>query len=205
MTRSLSAPGAPETPGRRRLWLVRHGETAWNASGLVQGQRDPGLTSKGRAQAGRCARSLVAGREVEALYSSDLRRALETAAPLAEALELPVRVEPGLRERALGDAEGLPSALLGPSSSGVELGRVVDADAAPEGGETVRQLYERVALCATRLVASHRKDVVLVCHGGVVRVLLAWIDGVTPEEMTWPEIDNGVPIVRSLPSALIGA
>lgn len=200
MSLCSSAPILPDggyVPDRR-LWLVRHGESTWNAAGLVQGQLDPGLSAAGREQAGRCAGLLAARRTPEAIYSSDLRRALETAAPIAEALGLPVFIEPCLRERSLGEAEGNPSALLGPRHSGIDGARVADADAAPEGGESVRQLYERAAACAARILASHGGDVVFVCHGGVVRVLLAWLDGVGPEEMTWPVVDNALPIERGL-------
>lgn len=184
----------------RQVWLVRHGESTWNAKGIVQGQLDPGLSASGRQQALLCARILAGQAEPEALYSSDLRRALESAAPIAQAVGLEVRVEPELRERSLGDAEGRPDTMLGAERSGVERGRVVDADAAPEGGESVRQLYDRAASCAARILASHRGDVVLVCHGGVVRALLAWLDGVAPDEMAWPDVENGVPIVRRVPT-----
>ncbi|HTX63075.1 MAG TPA: histidine phosphatase family protein [Acidimicrobiales bacterium] len=182
--------------GVRRVWLIRHGESTWNEKGIVQGQLDPGLTRLGREQAARCARTLAEGMRAEALYSSDLRRALESAAPIAEALGLELQVEADLRERSLGDAEGSPNPTLGPARSGISEGRVVDADAAPAGGESVRQLYERAVTCARRVLSRHRGDVVLVCHGGVVRVLAAWLDGATPDGMTWPEVDNSVPIVR---------
>ncbi|HVC13673.1 MAG TPA: histidine phosphatase family protein [Acidimicrobiales bacterium] len=201
---SATASRDGNTP-TRRLWLIRHGESTWNASGLVQGQLDPPLSRSGREQAARCARALAAGPGPEALYASDLRRALETAAPIAETLALRVRREAALRERALGDAEGNPTSDLGPRRSGIEAGHVVDADVGPAGGESVRQLYDRAARCVARILSAHTGDVVVVCHGGVVRVLLAWLDGVTPDAMAWPEIDNGVPIVRSLPSALICA
>jgi 2,3-bisphosphoglycerate-dependent phosphoglycerate mutase len=185
----------------RRLWLVRHAESTWNSKGLVQGQRDPGLSPNGRRQVARCVRTLAAEGAPEALYSSDLRRARESAVPIAEAFGLVVRVEPALRERSLGDAEGSPAAMLGPERSGVSSGRVVDADAAPIGGESVRELYERVASCAARILSLHRGDLVLVCHGGVVRALSAWLDGVAPDEMAWPEVENGVPILRRVPFA----
>ncbi len=75
---------------------------------------------------------------------------------------------------------------------------MADADAAPEGGESVRRLYERAAACAARILAAHVGDVVLVCHGGVVRVLLAWLDNIGPDEMTWPVVENALPIERDL-------
>lgn len=181
------------------MWLVRHGESTWNVRGLVQGHQTlPALTAGGLRQARRCARSL-AGAPVRAVYSSDLRRAVETAAPIARAFGLEVVEDPRLRERALGVAEGTPSALLTPQRSGIAVGRVVDADAAPDGGETVRQLYERAAACASELLAAHAgEEIVLVCHGGVVRALLAWLDAVGPDDMPWPEIPNAVAIGRSV-------
>lgn len=195
----------PDPRSRRRLWLVRHGESTWNASGLVQGQLDPGLNHAGRRQAERCAGVIASGPTPASLYSSDLRRATETAVVIAGALGLDVRLEPDLRERSLGDAEGRPSAALDASRSGIDGGLVVDADAAPDGGESVRQLYTRAVGCAERILPSNRRGAVLVCHGGVVRVLLAWLDGIGPDGMPWPDIENGVPIVRSLPSALLRA
>jgi probable phosphoglycerate mutase len=184
----------------RQLWLVRHGESTWNATGMIQGHQDPGLSPLGRIQAADCARRLASRMSAARLYSSDLRRAVETAAIIGEALALDVRIEPMLRERSLGTAEGEPSALFGREDSGVSGGRVVDADAAPEGGESVRQLYERAASCAARILSAHAGDVVLVCHGGVVRVLIAWIDGVGPDQMIWPEIENGAAILRPVPA-----
>lgn len=188
--------------GDRGLWLVRHGESTWNAMGLVQGQMDPGLSPSGRRQAAECAWTLAAQPRPEALYSSDLWRALDSAVPIGEVLGLEVRVEGGLRERSLGEAEGSPWPTLGADRSGVAKGRVVDPDAAPAGGESVRQLYDRVASCAARILSVHHGDVVLVCHGGVVRVLLAWLDGIGPDEMAWPDVQNGVPILRKDPCAL---
>lgn len=188
----------------RRLWLVRHGESTWNALGLVQGQVAlPTLSALGIRQARACARAL-AGESITALYASDLRRALQTAAPIGRSLGLEVNIDPRLRERSLGTAEGTPSALLGPDRSGIAGGRVVDADAAPESGESVRQLYARATECAAELLREvDDGDVALICHGGVVRVLLAWIDGVTPDEMAWPDVANGDAVVRLVPDPVL--
>jgi probable phosphoglycerate mutase len=181
----------------RRLWLLRHGESTWNSLGLVQGQAEgSGLTPRGFLQADACAREL-AGAPVSALYSSDLERAARTAAPVASSLGLPVLLDARLRERALGIAEGAPTANLGPEHSGVVDGRVVDADAAPPGGESVRELYDRAVGCVERILVDHPAgDLVLVTHGGVVRVVLAWLEGSGPDGMGWPEIENGRPVGR---------
>ncbi|MGH8982071.1 MAG: histidine phosphatase family protein [Acidimicrobiales bacterium] len=194
-------------PASRRLWLVRHGESTWNALGLVQGQVTvPTLTAFGMCQARAQADSL-SGEPITWLYSSDLRRALQTASPIGRALGLDVHLDVRLRERSLGTAEGTPSALLGPERSGIAEGRVVDADAAPEGGESVRQLYRRASECVTELLrAGGDGDIALVCHGGIVRVLLAWLDEIEPDEMSWVDVDNGSAIVRAAPApALAGS
>jgi broad specificity phosphatase PhoE len=90
----------------RRVLLWRHGRTAWNVQRRFQGQADPPLDDVGRAQA-REAAALLASVEPDAIYSSDLVRATETAAALAALTGLPVRLDPRLRERSLGRWEGL--------------------------------------------------------------------------------------------------
>jgi broad specificity phosphatase PhoE len=113
-----------------------------------------------------------------------------------------VRYDARLRERSFGAAEGGPSALLGPDRLGIDAERVVDADAAPGGGESVRQLYERASSFVRRLVSCHGDgDLVVVCHGGVLCVVLAWLDGVGPEGMAWPPVANGLVVCRSLDHA----
>lgn len=186
--------------GQRRLWLVRHGESTWNVLGLVQGHTAlPVLTGRGAQQARRCAR-LLSGKPVSAIVSSDLPRAAQTAVPIGRALRLPVSHDRRLRERSLGSAEGMPFAAVGADQLGVAGGRVVNADAAPPGGETVRQFYARLTSCVKELVCDHPDgDLVLVCHGGVVRVVLAWLDGNGPEEMAWPEVTNGIVVDRAAP------
>jgi probable phosphoglycerate mutase len=90
----------------RRVLLLRHGRTRWNAQRRFQGQADPPLDDVGRAQAYEVA-ALVAALEPQLIVSSDALRAAQTAAPLAEITGLPVQLEPRLRERSLGHWEGL--------------------------------------------------------------------------------------------------
>jgi broad specificity phosphatase PhoE len=202
---TLFRPAA--TPGQRRLWLVRHGESTWNVLGLVQGHTDvPVLTPRGAKQARRCAR-LLAGKPICTVVSSDLQRAAQTALPIGRALHLPVSYARWLRERSLGVAEGTPHTALPSNQLGIAGGRVVDADVAPAGGETVRQFYARLVAGVNELLFDHPYgDVVLVGHGGMVRVVSAWLDGIEPEEMDWPEVTNGMAIDRVVPSpALVTA
>ncbi|MCW2910674.1 MAG: Phosphoglycerate mutase [Actinomycetia bacterium] len=129
----------------RTLFLVRHGESGWNRKRLIQGQSRaaPGLTAAGREDAVAAAGDLADSGAVFIL-ASDLRRAVETALPIAARLGVPVRLEPRLRERLLGTAEGRPSDQVDPGELGVTGMRITDPDACPPGGESVRQLYDRV-------------------------------------------------------------
>ena len=96
------------------------------------GTRSP--TSRGSGQPTR-------GCDAGSVVTSDLRRAVETAEIIATRLALPLTEEPRLRERRLGVAEGRPAAELWvPGAGGADRARVVEPDAAPEGGESIRQL-----------------------------------------------------------------
>lgn len=175
------------------LFVVRHGESGWNRAHLTQGQSPaaPGLTRTGRRHAAAAAARL-AGSGATLVLSSDLRRALQTAAPIAVRLAVPVRIEPRLRERGAGVAEGHPADRFRPAELGVTSGVVTDPDAAPAGGESIRELYERVAGLLGELLASTPDGrIVLVTHGGVVRVAGARLAGLGPAGMPWPAVLNG--------------
>src|SRR5271165_3144262 len=92
-------------PVRARLWLVRHGETDWNAQGRVQGHTPTELNENGRRQAASLA-EMFAGRKFAALWSSDLPRARQTAEAIGSALGLDVQLTVALRERSFGPYEG---------------------------------------------------------------------------------------------------
>ena len=116
------------------LWLVRHGESTWNTLGLAQGHCDQArLTRLGQRQAWAVAAQLR-DRPVRALYASDLRRALETAAPLAEVTGLAVTRDARLRERCLGVLEGAATAAIGPAANGLRGDEVVEPDARRRAG-----------------------------------------------------------------------
>jgi broad specificity phosphatase PhoE len=178
------------------LHLVRHGESTWNTLGLAQGHDDRAeLTSRGQRQAAETAMRF-GGHPVRALYASDLRRALQTAASFSGVLGLPVFADSRLRERGLGVLEGTPAVAIDPALTGLADGRVTDPDASPAGGESVRDLYQRAAGFAEELAAVHTEDgdqagdVVVVAHGGTLRVLEAYLTGVPVEQMAWPPLEN---------------
>lgn len=179
------------------LHLVRHGESTWNTLGLAQGHNDIAqLTSRGLRQAAEAAERFR-GRRVRTLYASDLRRAMQTAAAFAEVLRLPVHSDARLRERSLGVLEGTAAAAIGASVTGLAGGRVADPDTRPPRGESVRDLYQRAAGFADELAADldgagdEDADVVIVAHGGTLRVLHAYLHGVPVEQMAWEPLENG--------------
>jgi broad specificity phosphatase PhoE len=186
---SVKTVSDPDT--KPTLWFVRHGESTWNASGLVQGQAEgPVLTAKGRREAAQVAER-VDGRAITAIYTSDLERAHETAAIIGHALRMPLQYDSALRERNFGVAQGGPLHALSPAASGIERGRVVDADARPRGGESLAEMYERVRGFFTEVGRrAPAGDVLVVTHGGVIRIAQALSAGAGVENMAWGEVVN---------------
>ena len=170
------------TPGfSSSLWLVRHGQSAWNVAGRIQGQspRAGSLTPAGRDQAELAARQLAGlAPGARAVVASDLARAAETAAIIAGRLGLPLTFDPRLREQDLGRLEGTRSvADDGPRGS---TGDVIDQfwddpyRRPPGGGETVAELYQRVHGALSGLAEDRPGiDLIVVTHGGPVRVATA--------------------------------
>ena len=155
-----------------RILAVRHGETAWNRDTRIQGHTDIELNDHGRWQAHRLAEALR-DEPLAACYASDLGRALETARAVARHHDLPVQTHTGLRERCFGRFEGHTWAELEaryPEESMAWRKRVPDF--APAGGETLRQLRERVVTTVTSLAARHPgEQILMVAHGGVLDIL----------------------------------
>jgi broad specificity phosphatase PhoE len=173
------------------LVLVRHAESTWNDLKLVQGQSDVArLTERGRGQARALAVTLKL-REFDAILSSDLSRALETAEILAASMNLSVETSPALRERSFGLFEGRPLAQLTPSLSGIESGRVVDDLARPEQGESLRAFQERSGTLIEELRTSRADQrLLVVTHGGTIRAIRAFCAGVTMLDLAWDRVAN---------------
>jgi probable phosphoglycerate mutase len=150
------------------LILARHGETDWNRDGRFQGHADPPLNERGREQARALAHAL-ADDTLEAVYSSDLLRAHETAHIVAETKGLDVVVEPDRRERDVGEWSGLtlpeieerfPEELRAFRERGASI------------GESHEALSRRVVAAAERIAGAHPGgQVLVVSHGGALRML----------------------------------
>ena len=160
-------------PTPRRVLVWRHGRTRWNVEHRFQGQADPPLDEVGRHQAAASAR-LLASYSPIAIISSDLRRAVQTARPLAELLELPVALDRRLRERSLGQWEGLTRDEVIRRHPEQYAHWQAGRDAPQHGGETRAELAAR-SLAA--LAAAEGETVVLVTHSATAMALTGQLLG----------------------------
>ena len=172
------------------ILLARHGETDWNREGRIQGVADVPLSAAGREQADELAAALGA-RPIGAVYSSDLRRAVETAEPLAERLGVQVRRTPALRERDFGANEGRIAAEVA-AELGKEVGTAwLHPDERHPGGESMREVYERVAAFLDHLLRDPPSDqIALVTSGGPIRVGTAHLAREPVETIVWRAVEN---------------
>jgi alpha-ribazole phosphatase len=172
-------------------WLVRHGETAWNRARRFQGARDIELSDRGRAQAARLGAAL-AGERFDAVYTSPLRRARDTAAACGARLDLaPVALD-GVREVGLGEWEGLPVETV-VERYGDHYHRWLAAPAAnpPPGGEPLGELQRRVSAAVESLAARHPDGrVLVVSHGGVIAAFVCGCLGLGLDALWRIRVEN---------------
>jgi broad specificity phosphatase PhoE len=143
------------------LILARHGETDWNRDGIWQGHGDPPLNELGRRQATQLAERL-ADVEIDALYSSDLRRAYETAEIIGKAKGLEITADSDLREIDIGAWSGLTRAQIEERFPGMDR----------QDGETSDAFDARAVGVLHRIAEAHEhQQVLVITHGGVVRAL----------------------------------
>ena len=176
---------------RALLCMVRHGETAWNAEGRVQGQTDVPLNETGFAQA-RAVAATLSGERFAAIYSSDLLRVTQTAEPSAQALGLPVRLDARLRERHYGLFETQTYAevkVLYPEDYARFRAKELDYDF--RSGESLHDFYARSIACVSEIAARHAGESVLVfTHGGVLEMAHRFAQGGELRSMREFEIPN---------------
>lgn len=153
-----------------KLCLIRHGETAWNAEGRLQGWTDIPLNATGRAQAAATGRAL-AGIRFDAVFSSPLQRALHTAQAIVGSQ--PIRQEADLRERHFGQLQGLTRAEIAAQHPAVQAAlNSRRPDYQPPGGESLQAFAARVGAVLQRLHAQHAEgeQLLVVAHGGVLDI-----------------------------------
>ncbi len=184
-----------------KIYIVRHGETKWNAEGRIQGHTDIELSDRGREQARAVARRL-SGESLDLAYSSDMSRTRDTARIILGERNIPLKSVPELREYNKGVFEGLTVEEY--QQQYPELYRaslVNDPDFAPPGGETIRQCNARL----TQFVAGLREQrpegsLLIVGHGGSLRsCIVALLD--LPLEANWKFVmqNCALSIIRTYP------
>ena len=156
-----------------KIFLIRHGETEWNKIGKLQGSSDIDLLPEGIEQA----RLLVKHapfNSVDAIYSSDLKRAIETAEILAEKFDLPVIKERGLRETSFGTWEGrYLSELAKENPQGFEKFFTQPDKVKPPNGETFLQSQARIMNALEEIIADNEdKNIIVVSHGAAIRLII---------------------------------
>jgi 2,3-bisphosphoglycerate-dependent phosphoglycerate mutase len=156
------------------ILLARHGETDWNREGRIQGHLDPPLNERGREQACELAARLDA-EPLDALYASDLRRALETADLVAARKRLSVTVEPGLREADMGSWSGLTATEIQRRYPAAWRERLAGGQG--HDGEAREAFHRRVVEALRRIASEHPgQRVLVIAHGGVIRTTRRHVD-----------------------------
>lgn len=154
------------------LLVLRHGESTWNAALRWQGWADPPLSDQGERQA-EAAVARLADAGLTSVASSNLARACQTAEILAAGLRLrPVTVDPDLRERSVGEWEGLTVDEIEAGWPGQMTAYRERRIPSPPGGEDAPTLMARTSAALGRLARAHPGErVLVVSHGGVIRTL----------------------------------
>ena len=159
------------------IWLVRHGETPWNAERRVQGWEDISLNETGVEQAralGRHIKNLTqAGQRLDAVYTSDLKRAHATAQTVADEVGLPLNIHKGVRERHFGVLQGLVyDEMDARAPEAAAIWRARDPNAELPGGESLGFFYARVVEAINEIAARHvGQRVMVVSHGGAMDIV----------------------------------
>jgi len=156
--------------------LIRHAQTEWNEARRWQGHADIELDRTGHLQANALAERLQEW-PIKAIYSSDLRRAADTARPLARRLGLDPTLDSAWRERHGGDFQGRNVEEL-EEEYPLLMKKIRFEGANPPNGESALDVAERVTGAFERILDRHHDEMVaVVTHGGALNLLLAWILG----------------------------
>ena len=166
----------------RRVLLLRHGRTEWNATGRFQGQQDSALDGIGHAQAAAAGVALVP-MEPDAIVASDLSRTADTAAAVSAEVGLPVSLDPRLREIHLGEWEGLTRAEARARFPEEYASWQAGSDARRGNGETYAEVGARAASCVIEWLdrLGPGATLVAVTHGGTARATIGTLLGFDPE------------------------
>tara|TARA_Y100001970_G_C14257571_1_gene876653 strand:+ start:8801 stop:9424 length:624 start_codon:yes stop_codon:yes gene_type:complete len=181
--------------------IVRHAESNWNKKGIFQGQKNPKLSSNGLIQASKIHLALK-GIRVDYIYSSDLERAKNTAQILNSKLNLPIEMTENIREIGFGQWEGLkrnevqdkyPHEFYQWIRNGLILEKI-------QGAETLNNVTTRLTqfIADVKLRHTDDKNIVVVSHGGTIRILAKMLLGLSIEQPISMSTNNtGISIIES--------
>lgn len=172
------------------FYLLRHGETAWNKNGRVMGRLEIPLNRAGIAQARRVVK-LASRLDIDAIYSSPVKRALQTTRILARSMKVPVKIDPRLAEVAFGRWEGYQFQQLVHDPAYHRFLKAPLTAKVP-GGETMRDVQKRGLEALRRAARKYPQGRILfVTHGDVIRAILCHHLRVPLAEFRRLRIDNG--------------
>lgn len=186
------------------FWLIRHGQTDWNSAGRWQGQADVPLNQRGREQVKVLAERLQK-QSFDAVYSSDLRRAYDTAAAFAVPKGMPIIREPRLREICIGEWEGLQLEEI--ISRFPEEWADYHRDAnwqSPPGGETLLELAKRASEVVNTIILKHPDaEVALVAHKIVLSCIIVLATDKKLSRVWDMELEPATPVMIEINRKLV--
>ena len=189
----------PRTPGSTVLTLVRHGQTAANTGGVWHGSTDTPLSDHGHGQAAKVADRMArhvdeTGEAVAAIFASPLQRARHTAEAIAKAIGVDVQIHAGLAEYHLGEWEGLTyQHLMEEKNLWEHMAR--DPDFAPHGGESPRNVTERLCGAWREIEEAHPGEhVITVSHGGAMALALGFL--IEGDHGRWKRVMGNCAVTR---------
>lgn len=159
------------------LYIVRHGETDWNAKGLIQGNTNNPLNDKGLGQAKAVAAQLGTV-EIDMIYPSELTRAIQTAEAISQGVKAPVKPDNRLNERSRGMYEGREQSAVKAEFAR----RFASLDDDMNGGESLRSINTRVGDFTRELIKKHQGETIMVVgHSGVNPLVIGALINLPPE------------------------
>ncbi|MBE6957852.1 MAG: histidine phosphatase family protein [Ruminococcaceae bacterium] len=169
----------------KTIILIRHGESETNTRKVFTGQLNAALTQTGREQA-RLMAEYLDKYEVDKLYVSSLQRAVDTAKPIVQRQNCPVELCDELMEINSGLWQGLTFVQISERFPDTHAAWKIDIDnAAPDGGETCRQLFDRVTVFLKKVLQEPEETVCFVCHATPIRMLESYFLNKPAQEIPW--------------------
>lgn len=166
----------------KKIWLIRHASSRYNDSGRIQGQKDIELSDSGLEEAAKLAEDFDLS--FDSIYSSELKRARQTAEALIQDTDHKLRRREELNERALGVLEGRGC------SSWKDIDLEGGPDWKPQGGESLREHSDRVSNFLAELKDDEAEGIVVLAHSGTIRAIIAEINGLDSKELWDMSVDN---------------